>query len=166
MHWDPSGLTPARRVSRSFGTKPFSETKPFRNSAPHATSDSRCPHRRPYSRLALLALFPSLVAVDATDITLEEKRLAETMSSGNSSVTVMTNPVASGSSGWTPSAPGLGTGQSTLGSSGSGTGPGVAAMIRGPSTVPGGRRDYFTVGAIGSVVRASSGVPQGNGMNG
>ncbi|CAM9408115.1 unnamed protein product, partial [Laminaria digitata] len=39
--------------------------------------------RRPYSRLALLALFPSLAAVDSVDITPEEKRMSKTIAGSN-----------------------------------------------------------------------------------
>lgn len=142
--------------------------------SPHSVIFSRAPPsppptlpslpviRRPYSRLALLALFPSLAAVDSTDITLEEKRLAEAIAEGNSGTSIATAPTNANSGGaWGLAVPGI------VGSGGGGGGGGIVVGGAGVTPVGGNhRREYFTVGTIGSIVRKSSVATQGGGMGG
>lgn len=134
-------------------------------------------NRRPYSRLALLALFPSLAAVDSVDITSEEKRLSEAMVGGSSGVGIVTAPSNANSNGaWGLAIPGIssgggggGTGVGVGGNGGGGSsGGGVVGGAGGgvPSTIGMSRREYVTVGGVGSVTRKSAVATQGGGMGG
>lgn len=94
-------------------------------------------------------------------MTPEEKRLAQAMAGGSGNSGLPTNTNNSGK-GWAPTAPG--------GSSGGVGGASVGAIIGGAGTGTvtgtGGRRDYFTIGNIGSVLRTSPVATQGGGMGG
>ncbi|CAM9822517.1 unnamed protein product [Scytosiphon promiscuus] len=112
--------------------------------------------RRPYSRLALLSLFPSLAAVDSTDITPEEKRLSEAMAGGSTGVGIVTAPSNANSSGaWGLAIPGISAG----GSGGTGNGSGVCGAV---SSVG----EYVSVGSVGGITRKSMVATQGGGMGG
>lgn len=132
--------------------------------------------RRPYSRLALLALFPSLAAVDSSDITAEEKRLAESLSGGSSGMSVPIAPYnvvpaetwglvvpglgaatggsGSGSGSCSGNSPGSGNGgeNGVVGGAGSvGRGAGGTGVVS-PVGASSARREYFTVGSVGGIV--------------
>lgn len=148
------------------------------NTPPHSVPPLPSPNRRPYSRLALLALFPSLAAVDSVDITSEEKRLSEAMAGGSSGVGIVTAPSNANSNGaWGLAIPGIsnggGGGGSVAGvggngSGGGGSGGGVVGGAGGgvPSTIGLSRREYVTVGSVGSITRKSAVATQGGGMGG
>lgn len=137
-------------------------------------------NRRPYSRLALLALFPSLAAVDSVDITSEEKRISDAMAGGSSGVGIVTAPSNASSNGaWGLAIPGIsgggggggsssGAGVGGSGGGGGGSGGGVAGGAGGvvPSTIGVNRREYVTVGSVGSITRKSAVATQGGGMGG
>ncbi|CAN0113390.1 unnamed protein product [Ectocarpus sp. 6 AP-2014] len=136
--------------------------------------------RRPYSRLALLSLFPSLAAVDSADITVEEKRLSEAMAGGSTGVGIITAPSSATSSGmWGLAAPGIGSGGvcgngvhvGTKGGGGvggtAGGGGGGAGGGGGTASMAGiNRREYVTVGHVGGITRKSTVATQGGGMAG
>ncbi|CAM9265882.1 unnamed protein product, partial [Hapterophycus canaliculatus] len=137
--------------------------------------------RRPYSRLALLSLFPSLAAVDSTDITPEEKRLSEAMAGGSTGVGIINAPSNANSSGaWGLAVPGLssgsgcGSGNISSGCGGVNSGGGLGGVGGGGGGAGGGamtavgcaRREYVTVGNVGGITRKSMVATQGGGMGG
>ena len=143
--------------------------------------------RRPYSRLTLLALFPSLAAVDSTDITPEEKRMSKTIASGNidtTSANTNHNSSASSNGNWGNAAAGVGSGSGGGGGSGSSGGGGGWSVAVGGSGISGGgssaargvgaastmggnyRRDHFKAGIIGTVGRKGPGGTTGGGVGG
>lgn len=114
-----------------------------------------------------------MAAVDAVDITSEEKRLSEAMAGGNSGVGIITAPSNANSNGaWGLAIPGISGGGGGSGSGagvgGGGNGGGVVGGAGGgaPSTMGVSRREYVTVGSVGSIMRKSSVATQGGGMGG
>lgn len=122
--------------------------------------------------MALLSLFPSLAAVDSIDITLEEKRLSEAMTGGKSGIGIITTPSNANSNGaWGVAIPGIsggGGGGIVMGANGGGGagGGGIGAAGGSVSMMGVCRREYVTVGSVGSITRKPAVASQGGGMGG
>ena len=127
--------------------------------------------------MALLALFPSLAAVDSIDVTSEEKRLSEAMSGGKPAIGIITTPSNANSNGaWGLAIPGISSGGGggsgcsgiVIGGSGGGVGGsgGGGAGGGAVSTMGVCRREYVTVGNVGSITRKPAAASPGSGMGG
>ncbi len=125
--------------------------------------------------MALLALFPSLAAVDSIDITVEEKRLSEAMAGGKSGIGIITTPSNANSNGaWGLGIPGISGGGGGSGSGivigangGGGTGGGGVGPAGGSVSAMGVcRREYVAVGNVGSITRKPAVASHGSGMGG
>lgn len=98
------------------------------------------------------------------------------MTGGNSGVGIITAPSNANSNGaWGLAIPGISGGgggsSSGVGGSGGGGGGGGGGVVGGaggavPSTMGVSRREYVTVGSVGSITRKSAVATQGGGMGG